>query len=310
MINLAGQTFGKYLVLGESHKTLSSTYWLCRCVCGIQKPVKSTHLRSGEASGCRSCRGLEQAVKMAGKRFGDYCVLSKSRKRKGHTYWLCVCLSCQNDYWVEGNNLRAGKSTRCRGCGLRGKNVTDLTGLRSNSLTVIKAAGIKSGMSLWLVRCICGQEKILPAEQIASTKSCGCLRRRKAESHPNFKHDKSAEDRLLSKGRALLPNYRTWVNHVKAAFDHKCLVCGSSTRLVAHHLESFRHYPDRRTDISNGVCLCSKHHRAFHQTYGNRERVTTQNFNSWACDLSRQPTDFAPETTLDRARCRSKGDVL
>lgn len=281
MIDLAGQKFGKYVVLSDFYRTPSSTYWLCECVCGEKNYVKSTHLRRTEATGCRSCRGREQSVRMSGKRFGDYLVLDKSQRRQGHTYWYCTCVGCHKKHWVEGHNLRSGKSTRCRGCGLRGKNIKDLAGTMSNQLTVVKSVGTKFGMSLWQVRCVCGKEKVLPAEQIGSTKSCGCLRRRKAQSHPNFKHEKSLEERLLSKNRAMLPNYRTWVHAVKAAFKNKCAACGSTIRIVAHHLESFIHSPNLRTELTNGACLCSKHHKAFHDLYGNGQGVTASNFYAW-----------------------------
>lgn len=49
--NLAGQRFGKLVVLRRSEKTAeykhSSDYWLCRCDCGNETVVLGSNLTSG-----------------------------------------------------------------------------------------------------------------------------------------------------------------------------------------------------------------------------------------------------------------------
>ena len=62
------------------------------------------------------------------------------------------------------------------------------------------------------------------------------------------------------------PNSRYWRNKADAAWSKavrsagKCLVCGATKNLQAHHLIS-RWVPQLRHDIMNGVCLCPKHHK-------------------------------------------------
>jgi hypothetical protein len=54
----------------------------------------------------------------------------------------------------------------------------DLTGQTFNKLTIISHQGKnKTGQSLWLVRCECGNEKIVAAHHMKSgtVQSCGCL---------------------------------------------------------------------------------------------------------------------------------------
>lgn len=50
-IELAGRSFGKWSVLSYA----GNQHWLCRCQCGIEKPVRSIALRNGKSSGCRRC---------------------------------------------------------------------------------------------------------------------------------------------------------------------------------------------------------------------------------------------------------------
>jgi hypothetical protein len=54
----------------------------------------------------------------------------------------------------------------------------DLTGQRFNKVTIISHVGKnRTGQSLWLCRCDCGNEKVIAAHHLKSgnIKSCGCL---------------------------------------------------------------------------------------------------------------------------------------
>lgn len=53
----------------------------------------------------------------------------------------------------------------------------DLTGQKFGRLTVIKRAENKSGQTMWLCRCECGNERFVCGGNLKSghTKSCGCL---------------------------------------------------------------------------------------------------------------------------------------
>lgn len=55
-------------------------------------------------------------------------------------------------------------------------NIKDLKGKKFHKLTVIEEVGRnKHGCALWLCKCDCGKEKIIPSSQIGKTRSCGCL---------------------------------------------------------------------------------------------------------------------------------------
>lgn len=62
-------------------------------------------------------------IDMTGKQVGDWLVIERAesvrRKRVVVTRWLCHCTLCGAEKVVEGNNLRAGRSQRCRRCSAR-----------------------------------------------------------------------------------------------------------------------------------------------------------------------------------------------
>jgi hypothetical protein len=52
-LELTGQRFGRWLVLGRSHVgNHGVVMWLCRCDCGAEKTVKAALLRRGESKSC------------------------------------------------------------------------------------------------------------------------------------------------------------------------------------------------------------------------------------------------------------------
>lgn len=61
-------------------------------------------------------------------------------------------------------------------------------------------------------------------------------------------------------------NYKNWKYRVKQR-DGCCVMCGSTHKLEAHHLEDGSHNPDLRFAMKNGVTLCRKCHTAFHCMY-------------------------------------------
>ncbi len=63
--------------------------------------------------------------------------------------------------------------------------------------------------------------------------------------------------------------YKRWMRAVKKR-DGKCLVCGSTNNLEAHHIKSFNEYPELRFVVKNGFTMCYEHHIEFHKKYGNK----------------------------------------
>jgi hypothetical protein len=58
IISLAGQRFGKWLVIGSSSYVIGlrrNRYWLCRCDCGAERSVLGFSLRNGRSTKCLHC---------------------------------------------------------------------------------------------------------------------------------------------------------------------------------------------------------------------------------------------------------------
>ena len=51
-IDMTGQVFGQLTVLKRAHNVGSRTMWLCRCTCGVEKPIITHCLRSGIVISC------------------------------------------------------------------------------------------------------------------------------------------------------------------------------------------------------------------------------------------------------------------
>jgi hypothetical protein len=58
---------------------------------------------------------------LVGQQFGRWTVIGKSDVRTNNQVkWLTRC-ACGNESFVPTLNLRSGKSTQCRSCGLRNR---------------------------------------------------------------------------------------------------------------------------------------------------------------------------------------------
>jgi len=110
--------------------------------------------------------------KLTGQTFGQWAVLSKVDSTNGKTMWLCQC-KCGTIRTVIGSSLVNGVSTSCGHA-----HVHDLNGRVFGRLTIIERVNNnKYGNTMWLCKCGCGKEKVIPAARLINgdTRSCGCL---------------------------------------------------------------------------------------------------------------------------------------
>ena len=62
-IDIAGQRFGKLLVLRPSHHANRQLFWECQCACGRIHVVPSSRLRRGDTSSCGHCSVVSDTAK-------------------------------------------------------------------------------------------------------------------------------------------------------------------------------------------------------------------------------------------------------
>lgn len=163
----------------------------------------------------------------------------------------------------------------------------DLTNQRFGMLIVQSHAGRDStGKTLWSCLCDCGSSKATTALNLKSgnTKSCGCLRNRKGEDNPRTITDPL---RIKERKRSFAAQ-RSWRRRVVSR-DPRCLKCGATDQLHAHHLEGYSENPDLRENSDNGATLCANCHMDFHLRYGRRSGFTHADFCEFVGGIREHP---------------------
>ena len=248
---------------------------------------------------------MSKFIDLTGERFGRLLVVSFSHISKGgKAYWNTIC-DCNTEKTVGSYHLRSGATKSC-GCLSIELNLArgrgDLTGRRFGRLLVVERTNKRSyGSAVYLCKCDCGNFTEVRSGQLASgrhTKSCGCLQRdtvreicmaRIGELHPNWDPELTDEDRNATR---LYPEYREWRASVYKRDRYTCQKCGDGigAKLAAHHIDGYKENEELRTELSNGVTLCSECHNKFHSIYG-RGHNTSQQFaefmeNDWSDNIS------------------------
>ena len=87
------------------------------------------------------------------------------------------------------------------------------------------------------------------------------------KNSPEYNHEKSLDERL--KDRKYIEYYE-WRKQVYERDNYTCQSCGDDKggNLVAHHKLNYSEHETLKTDIDNGITLCNKCHKLFHDTYG------------------------------------------
>ena len=197
--DLSGQKFNRLTVIRRDESVLNKVSWICKCECGNEISVTTSHLKCGHTQSC-GCLQKEKAreanfLDLTGQRFGRLTVIKEADKYispQGLKFvqWLCKC-DCGNDTIVLATNLKKGTTKSC-GCysieQVKKRLFKDLTGQKFGRLTAIKPvenntnSNSQSMMTKWLCRCDCGNECIVQSRNLIQnhTKSCGCYNKEQA----------------------------------------------------------------------------------------------------------------------------------
>ena len=190
-INILGQKFGKWTVIGEAPSRGKKSYWLCQCECGTIREVYSSDLRGGRTKSC-GCSHFGPKKNLTGKRFGRLTVLECtniiSENHKSYL-WKCKC-DCGKEIEVPADCLGSSKGYLSCGCLRKDKvkeanqkRAYDLTGQQFGNLIAIKQNGHRGTDLLWQCQCQCGNIVNVATRDLISqhTLSCGCLNFSKGE---------------------------------------------------------------------------------------------------------------------------------
>lgn len=102
VIDETGNTYGKWTVLRQAEGYEGrGAHWICKCECGLEKPVDGRCLRGGQSLGCRSCQYTEHGHNKRGKASSTY--LS----------WKAMNVRCNNPYDKHYHNYGGRGITIC-----------------------------------------------------------------------------------------------------------------------------------------------------------------------------------------------------
>lgn len=158
----------------------------------------------------------------------------------------------------------------------------DLSGRTFGRLTALEVSGRDAWKRyIWRCKCSCGTVKSVPSRHLVQglVRSCGCLGARskalngflgayKISGPRSYLYNPAltAEQRIRTRN---VEELRVWRGAVFAAARFTCDLCGQyGGRLEAHHLDGWSKYPEKRFDVTNGVALCRRCHRGFHDYMG------------------------------------------
>lgn len=130
----------------------------------------------------------------------------------------------------------------------------------------------------------CSQDYVVKKSTIGRRKLNFCSKKCKnkwqsdnvvGKKHPNYNSEMSEFDRQT---RREYTEYWKWRKSVYERDSYTCQCCGDSKggNLVAHHYKNYSEHKELRTEINNGVTLCNKCHRKFHNVYGNKNNNKEQ----------------------------------
>ena len=156
-IDLTGQQINEWTVL----EYLGDRKYLCRCSCGVEKPVSAYSLTSGASKSCGHAELVYKPIEV-GDTYGSLKVV----RYAGNYSWECQC-KCGRTVIALGKYLKNGKITSCGN-----HKAEDLTGKTFGYWKVIKYAGNLR----WTCQCKCGTVRDVLTQALKSgrSKSCGC----------------------------------------------------------------------------------------------------------------------------------------
>lgn len=209
---------------------------------------------------------------------------------------LVQCPDCNRQYKTQITYIINKGNTVCTDCRY---GHDKLIGNKYGRLRVIRLvnAGIDIGVNRvsYQCECECGNLVTVQKNHLLSggTKSCGCLSHEVASAHMkrlsrSVSRTSRKNNKLTTKERAerrLFDDYYVWRKTVLKRDNHTCQKCGikKNKGMVAHHINSYRHFPELSVDVNNGAVLCKECHREFHFNFmgGSAAKCTEDHYREW-----------------------------
>ena len=184
----------------------------------------------------------------------------------------------------ENNPSYKGATVHCDYCGKEINKPPSLIKEKNFCDRNCMANYMKTGET---VKCyVCGKEfykiksQIDRSEKHFCSEKCKCEHQTtlRGELSPQYNPNLTDEERIANRDYM---EYAEWRNKVFERDNYTCQRCGQRQGDInAHHLNSFHWDKEHRTDINNGITLCTSCHKLFHKEYGSRNN-TKEQYNEW-----------------------------
>jgi 5-methylcytosine-specific restriction endonuclease McrA len=218
-------------------------------------------------------------------------------KAKGKLDYVCECGTVAQ---ITFDKFKQGQ--RCSICKARktgGKNKHSYEYIKSyfeeNGCQLLTKLYVDNKQKL-KYRCECGNDSHIAFAKFQSGQRCDKCRAKKISEKlrgpnaSNWDQTRTMEERIKDRR---YPEYYEWRRNVFERDDFTCQICGiRGSKLNAHHIQSFAKFPDLRTDVSNGVTLCSSCHSTYHRKI-EHNTATTEGWEYFSGDYLEPP--FAGE---------------
>jgi 5-methylcytosine-specific restriction endonuclease McrA len=253
-----------------------------QCACGNEGEKTLVHFRRGPH--CKACGYKVTGTKNGRLSLNDAraafaesgCTLLATEYSSRDTLmpYLCKCGTLHN---MSLANFSKGR--HCLNCHNKKRWDIDKAKIifEDGGCTLLSEYYLNTNTAMRYI-CSCGKESSTSLTNYISGVRCRSCGIQKISGENNYLYDASKTQKERDTKRQYT-EYSTWRKKVYERDDYTCKCCGiKGASLNAHHLESYAHNPNLRTELDNGVTLCKKCHREFHMQYGFRSPVTKKQF--------------------------------
>lgn len=245
-----------------------------KCPCGnITKKAPRTFQKSLK---CKTCTNREKAEAMRltvedarGLFENNGIVLLEESYENSKTPMKCIC-PCGRTTLMSYDHVRRGGL--CSGCAYERNGRRNYT--YEEAVIMFEQLGLellttgkvrmKDGVEY---KCECGRIGYSIFANVLKGSRCrDCtIENNSGDNHPMFDPEMTDEERARKRIDIINSN---WSYDVRSRDEFSCQICRYNRGTVAHHVFSYKEYPELRTELDNGVTLCMRCHQDFHQHYG------------------------------------------
>lgn len=250
--------------------------------CGISKDVsqfyKSKILKDGYENICKECKKTNSYIHI---KVCDECGKIFKTSKINQKY-------CSNKCSIENRNKNNRAIIKCEICGkevirknssLQDKEhffCSKKCSMQFIKTNLVNNNKLRTKEKTELICDTCGKKFYKLDSHIDNSEHHYCSRKCKdigisiyysGKNHPRWNSNKTEKEREIKRE---YEEYYEWRRQVFKRDNYTCQCCGDNKghNLRAHHKRNYSEHKELRTDINNGITLCDKCHKEFHDLYG------------------------------------------